>query len=91
METNRIRLRPRKKGQPMSAFDAYEKTCEYLGQRPRVSFASEYEHVIGFRMRPGEMLCVIKDTGEVVWGNDLPDELAPTGIGKTIVIGKNWE
>lgn len=74
----------------MTAFDAYDIICKELGYRPKVSTAYEYEHVFAFRMRQSEHLCVVKNTGEVVWEEDLPDELAPNGIGKLIVIGKGW-
>jgi len=74
----------------MTAFDAYDIICNHLGYHPQVSTAYEYEHVFCFRMRQSERLCVVKSTGDVIWEDDLPDELAPEGAGRFIVIGKGW-
>jgi len=52
----------------------------------KVLLGRELDHVIGFRLRPGEMLCYVKLTGEVLWEDDLPDQYCPTGKGKLFVL-----
>lgn len=59
-----------------------QKIEEFLGKSVDLDTGTEYEYVIGFRLRPSQMLCFVKDTGEVMWEEDLPDELAPRGEGR---------
>lgn len=63
---------------------AYEQICDFLGRRPAFRSCFEYQHVFAFRMAQGQRLCVIKESGEVMWEDDLPDELFPEGAGKQI-------
>ena len=64
--------------------EAYEKTCDFLGSRPKFRSCFEYEHVFAFRMQPGRRLFVVKNTGKVYWEDDLPDKLYPKEIGKQV-------
>lgn len=57
-----------------------------LGHEVKADIGMEYDHVIGFHLRPGEMLCVVKDTGEVMWEDDLPHKLAPQGSGEIYLL-----
>lgn len=68
----------------MNAKEAYLRIFNYLGKEPRAKILTEHEHVYSMRLRPGERLCVRKDTGEVLWEDDLPDELYPIGRGREI-------
>lgn len=70
----------------MTAAEAYRKIVEFLGQAPKTGLITEYKHVFGMRVRPGERLCVRKDNGEVIWEDDLPDELSRLGVGREIPV-----
>ena len=70
----------------MTPEEVREKLYKKLGKPVRVNIGTEYEHVIGFHFRPGEMLCVVKNSGDVLWEDELPDKLVPKGIGKTYIL-----
>ena len=63
---------------------AYEKVCDFLGRRPAFRSCFEHEHVFAFRVAQGQRLCVIKESGKVMWEDDLPDKLYQDDIGKQI-------
>lgn len=73
----------------ISPEEAYERICRYLGRKRPMGFLYEFEKVYGVRLRPGDYLCVVKETGEVMRGEDLPDDLYPRDIGKVCFIRKN--
>lgn len=66
----------------MTADEAYELICQYTGKKQKTAIAYEYKDLYGFRKRPGEMLCVIKKTGIVIWEDELPDDMIIEGIPK---------
>ena len=70
----------------MTAKEVRQAIERAIGHQTKVNIGMEYNHVIGFHLRPGEMLCVVKKTGEVMWENDLPNRLAPTGDGKVYLL-----
>lgn len=57
-----------------------------LGKPMTANVGTEYDYVIGFQLRPGEKLCVVKSTGKVVWEEDIPDKYAPKGTGKIYIL-----
>ena len=63
-----------------------EKVREKLGKPMTADVGTEYDYVIGFHLRPGEMLCIVKSTGEVMWEEELPDKFAPRGKGKVYLL-----
>ena len=48
----------------------------------------EFDKVYGIRKRPSEMICVVKKTGEVIWEENLPEDLLPNEHGKERFIRK---
>ena len=74
----------------MTPQEAYNLICDYLKFRPKLSTISEYTDVYGFRLRPGELLCVIKNTGEVIWEDKLPVAIKLDNP-KQHILGKIWE
>ena len=65
----------------MTSEEIRKKINRFLNKTIELNMGTEYEYVIGFRLRPSQLLCIVKDTGEVMWEDDLPDELAPKGEG----------
>ena len=74
-------LKNRLKGQ-ITPTEAYQRICDYYGKKLPMTFIYEYEKVYATRRLPGQMLCVVKKTGKVMWEEELPDDLAPHGGGK---------
>lgn len=70
----------------MTSGEIRNKIESFLGKQMTANVGTEYEHVVGFHLRPGEMLCIVKNTGKVMWEEDLPDELAPRGNGKIYLL-----
>lgn len=70
----------------MTSEEIRKKISQKIGRPTNVRAGTEYEHVIWFRLRPSQMLCLVKKTGEVIWEEDLPDELAPEGEGKWYIL-----
>lgn len=64
--------------------EAYEQICMYLGKRLPFRSCFEYDRVFAFQVRPGQRLCVVKDSQKVMWEDDLPDDLYPEDAGKQI-------
>ena len=70
----------------MTAEEIRKSINDFLNKSVTLNMGMEYEHVIGFRLSPSQLLCIIKDTGEVKWEDDLPDELVPKGEGKIYLL-----
>ena len=66
----------------MTSTEVRNQINNFLGKQIDLNVGTEYEYVIGFHARPGEMICVIKNNGSVMWENDLPERLVPNGPGK---------
>ncbi len=70
----------------MTPKEAYERFCEHIKSKPSPKFAYEYKNLYAFRMLPGQMLCVLKDTGDVIWEDDLPLDIPMEGKPKMQII-----
>ena len=70
----------------MKPSEIRKKIEDKLGRPMKANLGMEYDHVIGVQLRPGEKLCFVKDTGEVMWEEDLPEEYAPRGKGTVYIL-----
>ena len=59
----------------------------YLGDTSKKNMLiQECENVYGIRKFPGQMLCVVKKTGEIMREEDLPEDLIPIGPGQMHIV-----
>lgn len=70
----------------MTPEEIRRKMSEKLGHPMTSNIGTEYDHIIGFQVRPSQMLCFVKETGNVMWEEDLPDELIPVGKGRIYIL-----
>ena len=63
---------------------AYEKMCEYLGERLKFRSCMEYENAYGFRIGPSEIIYVLKDSYDVYSSKEIPTDLRPDDRGREI-------
>lgn len=70
----------------MTSSEIRKKIEDKLGRPMKINLGMEYDHVIGFQLRPGEKLCFVKDTGEIMWEEDLPEKYIPRGKGSVYIL-----